>query len=192
MILSGVSGKIKNEIKNLLYILPPWTSQISVTSLPSLYGSINFVRSLLLASYITGFWGGTGTKKRAEKNCMLSTTWLWMMEKNSEKLGSSHNFLFTVRAEITLSTVQREQKKKAQSSQKNVLKMSWIISDRIFHFLTYNCKINFEIPCWWVSKIYATSVHAFVAELDIINKQLRRMRRCAEKCSSAKSSWWWP
>jgi hypothetical protein len=170
--------------KIVVYILPPWTSQISVTSLPSLYGSINFVRSLLLASYITGFWGGTGTKKivcwvqpdyewwkKIAKNLAVRTTFCSQPEIIAKRLRVEFFSLFLAQ---------------------NVLKMSWIISDKIFHFLTYNCKINFEIPCWWVSKIYATSVHAFVAEFDIVNKQLRRMRRCAEKCSTAKSSWWWP
>lgn len=50
---------------------PPETSQISVTSLPSLYGSINFVRSLLLASYITGFWGGTETGTKNMLTCLF-------------------------------------------------------------------------------------------------------------------------
>lgn len=62
--LRHVKYKIKfKHIRGMVH-LPPATSQISTTSLPSLYGSISFVLSLRRASYITGRSGGTAEEEK--------------------------------------------------------------------------------------------------------------------------------
>jgi hypothetical protein len=55
--------------------------------------------------------------------------------------------------------------------------------------LTNNSKINFQISRRRVAKVHATSVHALVWQLDVVDQELSGMRCRAKEGPTAEGRW---
>lgn len=61
-------------------------------------------------------------------------------------------------------------------------------NNNYYYFLTYNSKVDFQVPRRWISKIDTASVDSRVRPYDFVEHQYRWSRTAAEERSVSEDS----